>query len=162
LPWCSALPSPPHVCTTCCGPSPTFCSRRPFGAVKCKRDAGVVQVSWVGLPPAHPGEPRLPDCCCCSLLPWSIQAKNAHASQGNICSIYSLFLCDTWLKRVRMRDRESILLLLVRVNLHAIVCLCCIKTDPCAHCGILLKKTLNFHQVYFTFFSINPTFHQCW
>lgn len=33
---CSALPSPPPVSTICCGPSPTFCSRLPFGAVKYK------------------------------------------------------------------------------------------------------------------------------
>lgn len=34
--WCSAPPSPPPVSTTCCGPSPTFCSQLPFGAVKYK------------------------------------------------------------------------------------------------------------------------------
>lgn len=35
--WCSALHSPLHVCTTCCGLSPTFCSQHLFGAVKCKK-----------------------------------------------------------------------------------------------------------------------------
>lgn len=40
---CSALPSLLRVCTTCCGLSPTFCSQHPYGAVKCKRDAGTLK-----------------------------------------------------------------------------------------------------------------------
>uniref|UniRef100_A0A8C9XZL2 Transmembrane protein 269 n=1 Tax=Sander lucioperca TaxID=283035 RepID=A0A8C9XZL2_SANLU len=45
-----------------------------------------------GLPLAHPGELRLPDCCC-SLLPWRIQAEHAHAPQANH-SLYLTFYFD--------------------------------------------------------------------
>lgn len=38
--WSFARPSRLPASTTCCGPFPTFCSRHPFGAVKCKGGPG--------------------------------------------------------------------------------------------------------------------------
>ncbi|CDQ73411.1 unnamed protein product [Oncorhynchus mykiss] len=37
LSWCSVPLSLRHVCTTCCGLSPTFCSQHLFGVAKCSR-----------------------------------------------------------------------------------------------------------------------------
>lgn len=128
LSCCSAHPSPLHVCTICCGPSPTFCSQHPSGAVKCKMGAGFVQNSHVGLllwpvwvnwgsqtaaaPYSHGGS----------------KLKHAHVPQANTRSIWPLFWRDTSKteprsERVKSERWEVHFNVTKVMKVHAVLCL---------------------------------------
>ncbi|CAB1336594.1 unnamed protein product, partial [Coregonus sp. 'balchen'] len=59
LSWCSVPLSLRHVCTTCCGLSPTFCSQHLFGVAKCRsRPAGLTKAPRLLLLAIHSGSKK--------------------------------------------------------------------------------------------------------
>ena len=159
LPWCSALPSPLRVCTTCCGLSPIFCSQHLFGALKCKRASGLVRISHVGRPLAHLGDPRF-------LL-------NAMQHPSSKCSrftgehlFYLTFILMwhlNWRLRIKIRDNEDILMF------SAVFHQCCINTVPrgfVAGLKTLFSSSYLLFDLFFSvlillFMSVKKMFQQC-